>query len=449
MNRLLACGIFGLLIVVVHSYAVEDETTTAEALRKKGVYVVQDETKPDKPVVRIRMSFIDPNELKTIIELNELTRVELSDNWYGKEEKDFPKFKFSPRLTRLELEKPRKKFLANIDLKDYPRLEKLVISSANDVDSLLEPIATLKELKVLDLSNTNVSSSTMKRIATAKTLTFLSLERSRHSAIELETSRLTKQDFKQLGQLPKLEVLRLSGTQIDSIGIAEIAKLTELRELELDSTGITDADLKTLSTLTNLTKLSLRKTKITHEAIKEIAKLSNLTILEIGHNKIDPKEIVELKKLTKLTCLDISSTEINDESIKHICQMKTLTSLYIANAKVSDRCIPDLLKLSNLAVIDLFQTTITFSGVRDLSELKGLKIVLSGENYTGNLGGFGFLSRPREFEKNLLPTQEVGRGVMHIYGREVQSSSQNMGGSFGAFGGNFGFTVPKYGHLPR
>jgi hypothetical protein len=83
----------------------------------------------------------------------------------------------------------------------------------------------------------------------------------------------------QVGKLSRLRQLFLDGSHVTSAGMVHLKGLTSLQELNLDSTSVDDTGLGPLKGLTGLQVLSLRRTCVTDVGFRDLQKaLRNLKI---------------------------------------------------------------------------------------------------------------------------------------------------------------------------
>ena len=99
---------------------------------------------------------------------------------------------------------------------------------------------------------------------------------SRHPRIEP-----TESDLAQIGRLPRLEDLEISGGQITDAGLLHLGKLTRLQKLTLSAVQVTDAGLLCLSRLTRLqNQQRLAASSLIHPA--RVGRLTGLKDLDIS-----------------------------------------------------------------------------------------------------------------------------------------------------------------------
>ena len=96
--------------------------------------------------------------------------------------------------------------------------------------------------------------------------------------------------------LQDITYLNLKDTKITGMGLAELAKLKNLKDLVLTDTKITDEGLKEVTKLKNLERLNLEDTQITDLGLKELAKLEKLTLLVLFGIEVTDEGLAELKK---------------------------------------------------------------------------------------------------------------------------------------------------------
>jgi hypothetical protein len=99
-----------------------------------------------------------------------------------------------------------------------------------------------------------------------------------------------------LANLPRLQVLRMSGRQITDSALAHIKPLQTLRHLDLSTSGITDAGLVHVAALTDLVSLNLGGTAITDQGLRHLARLEHLKSLTLFLTDVTDEGVDELQK---------------------------------------------------------------------------------------------------------------------------------------------------------
>jgi hypothetical protein len=103
-----------------------------------------------------------------------------------------------------------------------------------------------------------------------------------------------------IGQLGRLDSLRLTGTAVTDAGLAHLKDLTGLRDLQLGSTQITDAGLAHLEGLIELRSLLLFGTTITDAGIGHLKKLPQLVLLDVTGTRVTDDGVLELERASSL-----------------------------------------------------------------------------------------------------------------------------------------------------
>lgn len=108
------------------------------------------------------------------------------------------------------------------------------------------------------------------------------------TSLNLGGSRgLTDEGLQQLGRLPGLRHLDLSGTSITDHGLQILEELTELETLSLIQTGVTDGGMAPLQHCDRLRRLNLMWTRVGDGAIRALAGKEQFTHLWSGNGVTD------------------------------------------------------------------------------------------------------------------------------------------------------------------
>jgi hypothetical protein len=97
--------------------------------------------------------------------------------------------------------------------------------------------------------------------------------------------------------MPRLESLNISyTTKITDDGLANLASLTELRELRMSNTGVTDAGLAHLRGLKKLKDLNLARTHVTDAVLKQMTDYPALEELNVWHTQVTDAALKQLRQ---------------------------------------------------------------------------------------------------------------------------------------------------------
>ena len=109
-----------------------------------------------------------------------------------------------------------------------------------------------------------------------------------------------------VGQLGRLDSLRLTDTAVTDAGLVHLKGLTSLRDLQLGNTQITDAGLAHLKGLTALRQLLLFNTPVTDAGLDHLKDLPSLVLLDIPGTKVTDDGVIELERVSSLPRSEIT-----------------------------------------------------------------------------------------------------------------------------------------------
>jgi hypothetical protein len=98
-----------------------------------------------------------------------------------------------------------------------------------------------------------------------------------------------------VGQLGRLQGLRLNSTAITDAGLAHLAGVTELRDLQMGYTKISDAGLAHIKGLTGLRGLYITNTQISDAGLAQLRGLTNLGLLFVDKTRVTDDGVLALE----------------------------------------------------------------------------------------------------------------------------------------------------------
>ena len=98
-----------------------------------------------------------------------------------------------------------------------------------------------------------------------------------------------------VGQLGRLQGLRLNSTAITDAGLAHLAGLTELRDLQIGYTKISDAGLAHIRGLSGLRGLYITNTQIGDAGLAHLRGLTNLGLLFVDKTRVTDDGVLALE----------------------------------------------------------------------------------------------------------------------------------------------------------
>jgi hypothetical protein len=113
-----------------------------------------------------------------------------------------------------------------------------------------------------------------------------------------------------LENIPAVETLDLTDTEVDDRAMGQLAHLHQLKDLSLFGTKITDDGLRHLSGLENLEHLSL--SGVSDHGLRHLARLKQIRSLRIDGAGITDASVPLLKRFTRLQDLAIGDSSISE-----------------------------------------------------------------------------------------------------------------------------------------
>lgn len=221
-----------------------------------------------------------------------------------------------------------------------PGVEEVRLAGPSVTDPMAIPIVGIASLKRLRLTDTAISDSVLQKIGERGALQLFHAH---------NNSGLTSTGLAQLSKLSGLKDLSLSGANVDDGVIESISNLKKLKKLRLRGTGITGDRFDAISK-TNIVDLELAETEFGNAGMRSVAAMPKLTKLNLWLTKVDNDGVAELKGKTQLTSLNLDNIPA-----------------------VSDPAIATILSLPELVFLHLGKTSVTAQGIEQLQALKKLE----------------------------------------------------------------------------
>jgi hypothetical protein len=166
-------------------------------------------------------------------------------------------------------------------------------------DAGLVEIARLPRLEWLTLVRTGVTDLGMQALAGCPALGRLVLHEGAVSAAGIGA----------LSEVGPLRAVEMRGA--DDEALAQLARLTDLRELSLEGRGISDAGVAALAALHRLERLALEHTSVTDQGLAHLGRLGRLRALGLRGSEVGDAGLAHLEALSALELLDLGSTQVS------------------------------------------------------------------------------------------------------------------------------------------
>jgi len=191
----------------------------------------------------------------------------------------------------------------------------LRLEAGNSIGPGLAHLAQMPSLRRLDLHGSYVTDSHLQYLVNAKNIKELELEGTVLDWREI-INLISDDGLVYLGRMTQLEVLKLDGQAITTLGMKHLLPLENLRELNLELTSVGYHGVPAFGSKPKLEKLQL--SGITRETLSEIVKLSSLRELEFGGNRCDDAVLVLLARMPNLERLRIEDYWMPTDALAYV-----------------------------------------------------------------------------------------------------------------------------------
>ncbi|WP_254507842.1 leucine-rich repeat domain-containing protein [Anatilimnocola floriformis] len=371
------------------SASAKDDAAAIAALQAKGVTLNRDKAGNIGEV--ILSADCTNDDLKHVAALPHCTTLSAAAS--GISGAGLAHLKWHPGLKILRLEQSSIQNEDAQQLLEIPKLDDLDLRKTAFTTPAFVTLAKHKALRKIRAPQTKFDNESLKAIAPMKQLVALDL-----SDCEL----LTAVGCAALGDLPNLEMLKLSGSGIDDGTLDFIVPLKKLKVLGLAQSSVTkvgldkleqhpalkkldlygcpnvnSAALEKLGTIPNLETLVLRKTTVANDGMTFLAGLKNLRELDLSETSIGTgADFAAITAVQSLVDFNVWSTGFGDADMPAVGQLKNLERLNLDKTKVTDVGLESVQGLEKLEYIHLGKTTITDQGLAHLQGLKKLETVI-------------------------------------------------------------------------
>ncbi|WDE99253.1 hypothetical protein PQO03_15565 [Lentisphaera profundi] len=182
------------------------------------------------------------------------------------------------------------------------------------------------------------------------------------------------EDLKLLEDLNTMKDLCFSGAKIRDEDVLNLESISWIETLVLRKLTISDLALSNIPSMKKLKQLSIAScTQIQGLGIVELAKSNTITQLHLPHMHLDDKDVAPLEKMTQLEYLSLHSNDITTASIQYLRTLKKLKWLYLKGVKIAPEDCQYIAGLSSLKELSLTFTRLDERHLNILSVLPDLK----------------------------------------------------------------------------
>lgn len=210
----------------------------------------------------------------------------------------------------------------------------------------------LSALESLDLSTSHFSTSTLEWLLSLKDM----------KELRFDFLKIRDSDLLGLKDLPALETLWLTGTEVGNAAAESLAQLPALRNLVIKKTRITEEGLSKVADIAEIESLYL-PAQTSDAGLMALSGAKKLRLLDISFTRISDQGLSALSAFTELSELYLNDTGVGDPGMTHLAKVPSLRTVFLSGTKVTDNGIVALAELPNLEHLELRDTKVSEIGV--------------------------------------------------------------------------------------
>jgi hypothetical protein len=195
--------------------------------------------------------------------------------------------------------------------------------------------------------------------------------------LDLHDSAVTDLGAEVLPKFAAVTRLTLSNARVSGGALRSVAQMPALTALRIDAVPLGTEPLADLSRMTGLRELSLVRTAIEDQGFEHLAALEQLESLDVSLNErllgTTFSELVQQGRFPRLTSLAADETQFGVAGLKQIGRLTQLQSLRLSSGAVSDEALQGLQNCTELRVLFLRGNPLTGPGLKHLARLKQLE----------------------------------------------------------------------------
>ncbi|MCP3939317.1 MAG: hypothetical protein GY708_28545 [Actinomycetia bacterium] len=165
---------------------------------------------------------------------------------------------------------------------------------------------------------------------------------------ELRGPLFSDENLRLLHDLPHLEGLTISFSNVTDSGLAHLVGMKELTRLDLFKTAVKGSGLEYVASLPNLEDLALEVSPTENAGLAHLASAASLWRLIVGGTGVTDAEVPYLARIPRLTSLSIEGTFITGAGLRHLRSCKHLTDLQLGDRQLTREGIEHLKSMTGL-----------------------------------------------------------------------------------------------------
>lgn len=184
--------------------------------------------------------------------------------------------------------------------------------------------------------------------------------------VEMKQRKVSRESIRTLTRFPGLFTVCLSGSDLDDDVASELLTLRHVRYFELASTRITDKTAMVLKELPSLDDVDLSDTEITALGVNELLRSGHVKNIRISQCDLE-WEVIDWSIFSGVEFLDVSNSDFDDDALKQLSDSAvSLNRLIAVGTQVSPTGIRQLAERRRLLFVNIDR------GLLEASELQVL-----------------------------------------------------------------------------
>jgi Leucine-rich repeat (LRR) protein len=259
-------------------------------------------------------------------------------------------------------------------LLDNRNLKEVYLRSTPIKSQYMHILSGLPALEVVDISDTGIDDVGLNALAGIKALRVLIADRVK----TIGDGGL--QGFDSSACAGTLQKLSLAATAIGDDGAALIGRLSALKSLSLNSAHVTTSGVLALCNLAQLEHLDLAFTQVGDGAMAALSAMKALQALDLSGTPVSPAGVKALSRAVSLKELSLSLA-FGDGMVEALSGCQKLETLRLFDGRL-DKSLATLKSIDSLRALELVFVNLSSQALAGLKELKQLELLVMDDDHS-------------------------------------------------------------------
>ncbi len=245
------------------------------------------------------------------------------------------------------------------------RVYQVEIVDANLDDAALQRLRALPELGSVMLLRSTICRDGLRLLKAIRQMRNLSL-------LDCPLDGIGLQHLKDIPGLRMFYLMASPGSTAPKPDYRFLADLKQVEDTWI-TTPLDDTDLQYVGQMTALRQLrfapepALSRQPISDAGLAQLAGLTQLRQLNLAFIPVTGPGLTALQSMSSLESLSLPYTHLTDEGLVHIKGLKNLQSLSLSGTNITDAGLPNLAGLARLRTLTLYKTAVSDAGLASLT----------------------------------------------------------------------------------